>query len=420
MKKTLIISFTFPPFPGIGGRRWAKFAKYLYKHGVETKVLAARKRMGAEPNPWEEDIKLYRKNVKYFHTPYPLVLSIIPKTLIQKIHYKIALKYVKLRYGKGNYFDPSNGFTEYIKDDIKAAIKNQGYKNIIVSCGPFRMAAEIIDLKKEFKDVNFMVDFRDPWANNKTSFGFLTISDKQREYELSLQKKVIDNYDKVISVSDEMNGYFKTLGDYPGNKFVTIENGFDPDDFVEETRESQFRREKLKFVFTGTLYGKTQHIFKEWVSALKAIKKDSKGIYDQMEFHFYGHVPDWFYPTLKPIAGCVVYHGEVGLKEVYRAISSANICMLFLTDDLTYSRSTKFYEYLSQKKPIAVFSAGGGTGEFVESRGIGYAIDSKNMKAGILKAYSDWSEKKMDVVDFDVSAFNIENLCHKLEGLLKN
>ena len=50
----LIVSFYFPPYGGVGARRWAKFSKYLSKAGVKTHVLAAN---FDGNSPWTKDIK---------------------------------------------------------------------------------------------------------------------------------------------------------------------------------------------------------------------------------------------------------------------------------------------------------------------------------------------------------------------------
>ena len=54
-KKILLICYSFPPFPGIGGRRWAKFVKNLIKEDCELFVIGAEHRMG-KPSNWINDV----------------------------------------------------------------------------------------------------------------------------------------------------------------------------------------------------------------------------------------------------------------------------------------------------------------------------------------------------------------------------
>ena len=49
----LLISYTFPPHPGIGGRRWAKFSKYLSKLNYIVHVIHVA-------NPFDEDSLWFR------------------------------------------------------------------------------------------------------------------------------------------------------------------------------------------------------------------------------------------------------------------------------------------------------------------------------------------------------------------------
>jgi hypothetical protein len=106
------------------------------------------------------------------------------------------------------------------------------------------------------------------------------------------------------------------------------------------------------------------------------------------------------------------------LTDVYKIIRSADYCSLFLTDDINYSLSTKFLEYLSQEKQILVFSKGGATGNFVETHHLGFSIDSNCMEEKLTKCLLcvDIVEKRNR---FSTDEYNIKNLAKKISELVR-
>lgn len=417
MKKAVVINFTLPPYSGIGGRRWAKFCKYLHREGVDLHIIAAH-RASVGYSPWLKDTIEYTKKIHFINPTYPKILGTIPKGILQKIKYKLVFEYAKWKYSKYNYFDPSSDFGNKIIPVLEKKIAD-GFNNIIVSCGPFHMAYEIGKMKAKYPNVNFIIDFRDPWANNGTTFGFLSISEKQLKAEIELEKTTIKNFDYVISVSKEMSEYFADLIVENSNKFRTIPNGFDKEDFGIQEAVYSTSPNILRFVFTGTVYEKTLHIYREFIENLKLLKQRDPDIYQKMQFDFYGKVPVWFENETAACQDIIKFYGEVSLDEVYTHIANANVCLLFLTDDLTYSRSTKFYEYLVAGKPIAVFSKGGETAEYVANNGAGYACNSGAMTQELERIYEDWKMDKLRVnKSLDISKLDTQKLSESIAQLL--
>ncbi|MCK9480995.1 MAG: hypothetical protein M0R38_04430 [Bacteroidia bacterium] len=404
-KKVLIICFTFPPYPGIGGRRWAKFAKYLAESGVDVSVIAAKKKQGSVSS-WASDIESYREKIEYIKTNYPLVLTRVPKTFIEKVCYKLALLYVKL-FTKGNYYDHSVFWRKNLLKATEGKIK-QGYNNIIVSCAPFATAYYVAELKEKYPNINLIVDFRDPWTNNKTSFGFTTISSKRLEVEKVRERVVANKSDYILTVSDAMTDYYKSFG--TEKKCLTVKNGFDYSDF-ESLEGCKSQNEKLRFVFAGTFYHKSLHVFENFCESLREIREENEDVFNKLEFHFFGDMPMQF----KEIAGeivSIVFHNRVSLESAYMEIAKGNLAMLFLTDDLNHSFSTKFYEYIALQKLIAVFSSRGETACYVEENRLGYACDLGNIKNSLLKIHSDW--KKGALVfnqEYNLSQHDVKNIC---------
>lgn len=392
-KNVLIISYTFPPGKGIGGRRWSKFTKHFSRNGIDVHVLAA-KLSGTGVSDWDKDISDYRHKVTYLKTNYPDVLNGKPTTIIQKINYRFMLAWIRL-LTRGNYYDKSICWGKELISFVEKSITSGGIKNVIVSCAPFHMAYALLDLKRRYTGVNFIVDFRDPWTNGK-AYGFPMLSSKRMTVEKKKELEVIQGYDYVISVADEMTTYFNALHPYPSSKFRTIKNGFDPEDYgsgnehkddEEQNRSSE--QDILKFVFTGSFYSGAIHHFNGLVDALNEIRHTHQDIYTKLRFEFYGDLPRELKIASK--AHSNIYTGDfISLAEVFRKIRNADACMLFLTDEVNYSFSTKFYEYLSQRKTIAVFTKEGPTSGYIKEHQLGYTLIPGNLKQELIRMYNDF------------------------------
>ena len=77
----LIVSHTFPPSPGIGGRRWAKFAKYLHTKQLPLQVLSAFSEK--QGSLWADDVKGIPQ--RHWMHKFPEVLNHDPASLYAKL-----------------------------------------------------------------------------------------------------------------------------------------------------------------------------------------------------------------------------------------------------------------------------------------------------------------------------------------------
>jgi glycosyltransferase involved in cell wall biosynthesis len=405
-----IVCFTFPPYDGIGGRRWAKFTKYLKKSGLDVHVIAADKKIINKKSNWENDTHLYKDSITFLPMNYPYILTTIPKGFIQKIQYRLATYYVKA-FVKGNFFDHSSFFSNKLLIELERKISN-GTNIIIVSCAPFHMAYEVIKLKKKYPTVTFMVDFRDPWTNNKTSFGYTGLSKKRLDFERYKEKEVIEKYDKVISVSDEMSNYFKSLLVRDQEKCITIPNGFDIED-IRNIPTQKIQNSKCRFIFTGTLYDKSIHMFQLFCNALIKLEKEIPEIKNHLQIDFFGQVPIGFYEISSKL-DYINFHGTISSNLVYEEIQKSELALLFLTDDLNYSFSTKFYEYIAMNTSIVVVSKEGHTGKYIEANQLGYSICETNAKEKLKLIYEDWSNNTI------ISNANYKYENHEISNITQN
>ena len=52
----------------------------------------------------------------------------------------------------------------------------------LVSVAPFHLATYVSEIILKYPKVNFIVDFRDPWVGNKTSYGYYSLNEKRKIY----------------------------------------------------------------------------------------------------------------------------------------------------------------------------------------------------------------------------------------------
>lgn len=418
-KSILIVSFVFPPFPGIGGRRWAKFSKELAARGYRVFILAAKNPFH-EISSWINDVQNNPGiKIKYLPLNYPRHLLAAPENVYQKIMYKLSLIFLRLTT-RGNYYDRAVKWNRQLVRETEKILEDHPVKNIIVSGAPFHLAHHLIPVKKKFPGTNFIVDFRDPWTNNPKFFGLSSLSEKRQSQERKMEEEVVCNADVIISVAKEMNDFLKQQYSLAKARFVSVENGFDKTDF-SHVKPMKKAHEKIKFILAGTLYLNVKELFYALVGSLAEIKMHQPESFHLLQFDFYGDVPaEYKKICLENNLENFKFYGKIPLPEVYNRISESDICMLFLQDHLKFSLSTKFCEYISQKKKIIVFSCPGKTSGFIIENNLGYAASPDNVTEVLLKIIDDYKAGQLEFdSSFNIDQYSIPRLTDKLIDCLK-
>lgn len=413
-KKVLIIAYTFPPASGVGGRRWAKFAKYLQQIGHDVQVIAAKSDLQEKESSWIADSEKLINKPLFINSGYHQYLGIKPRTVFHKIKYRWA-KFITEFQVKGNYYDKSVFWKTNLLPVVESYIKN-GYNNIIVTGAPFRVTYDLCSVKEKFKDINYIVDFRDPWVGNDTSYGFYSLSKKRQNYERHIQEIVVNSADHVISVNEQMTAEFNRLYGNTNNN-LTINNGFDWVD-IKSADFTAPQNNKLRLILCGTLYSKAIHIFEVFIGVLNKLKIENPEYYCLLKIDFYGDVPNTFYNLTKDM-DAIKFNGFISLTQVYSQIGQSHACMLFMTDDMNHTLSTKFYEYIALQKTILVFTKKGKTGEFVKDNGLGYMLTPDNMYQEFIKIISDFQKNELlKNPNFNLDFCDVSKLVEKVDKLL--
>ena len=159
-KNVLLICWDFPPNYGIGGRRWAKFAKCLVRDGYFIHVIKSTTPNGNSTSPWLKDVD----HNKVF------INSIKPHWAVEWLHsYDSLISFAKIRFAKyflklkfkGTIFDKAVGIqNEFIAIATELITKNN-IKNVIVTGAPFNLIYYTALLKKRNKDLHIIADYHE-------------------------------------------------------------------------------------------------------------------------------------------------------------------------------------------------------------------------------------------------------------------
>ncbi len=393
--KVLIISFTFPPTAGIGGRRWAKFAKYLHRCGIDINIIAS-KQTGKEISSWVDDIKEYKEKITYIKSGCFKHLNIHPGTFYEKIMYRTELLFVKI-FTKGTYFDKGICSKKAIFSLLKQK-KENGFKKIIVTGAPFSLLYFAAIFKSKNTDIKLIVDIRDPWTDGK-QYGMNSIAKKRFKEELRREAFVFEQADIVFVPVKKMQDSFIHKYQKHSKKINLLPHGYDSDDFPEtKTGKIYLNKSKIKLIYGGSIYNDLDVHLKSLQNALSKEKNID------LTFYTNDNIPKYLVPYIniyKPIPSI----------DFQSKVNQSDFVLIMFPDRVKDFISTKFYEIIYLKKPIIFVAKEGFVSDFLTKNKLGIHITPEKLAKGfgnLQDVYSDYN------YSFDISKYSYEKLTNKL------
>jgi glycosyltransferase involved in cell wall biosynthesis len=417
VKNILIISHTFPPAPGIGGRRWAKFAKYLSRAGNKVYIITAEN-ISQENSEWTHDVKLLE--IEKLPYRFPKTLSNPVKNIFDKIKYHAAVNILSV-LDTGNYYDKSIFWKEQIKKSISKYVTQKSIDTIIVTGGPFRLVYYVTGLKKKYPQITFISDFRDLWTEDLEISALSHMSSARINVEKKYETEAVNNSDWVLTVSESMKNYFSTLTSR--DNCIVIPNGYDPEDFLDVNKTElnpELKQKQIRFVFAGTVYNNLEYILVPFFKAIKRLKHERPDLYVLFNFEFYGKFPKKYekYVSEYDISEGVSILGQKPYDFVTKKVKEAHFGVLILNDLYNFSFSTKFCEYIGQQKKIVVVAKKGTTTDFVLNNDLGFHFEPSDPYPGLLKSMEFVIQNNFSIplnAHFDQTVFSIEKITGDVE-----
>ncbi len=422
MKKILMIAYMFPPAGGIGiagAQRVLKFAKYLPKKNWQPIILTVK------PSSYESylamdpsldskvspDLPVIRTSVfrglTWILKKKKRVMDVLRPKPVSKQVQAVRVSPVVHNVSKGWFQTIKDSFTDLfeIPDEemgwfvpaVWAGVKSVRRQQIdlIYATGRPWTAFLIGRMIKGLTGKPLVVDFRDPWMTNPFRISYSTMKDRVEAY---LEQMVVSGADMLIANTETLRAEFLSrFPDEDPSKFVTVSNGFDPEDFKAEESHLDMKRPNVyTMTHTGFLYGKRDP--QEFLKALQQLIESKRIEADKIRVQFLGAIDlaydlETYLRTLH-LESIVTLHDHRPFQEALQFLKGSDGLLLLQPGTATQIPS-KLFEYIGLGKPIlAICPAKSATEDLMKENNLGRVVQpesSQEIAEGIAALYKQWS-----------------------------
>lgn len=406
-KNILLVSYVFPPYYGIGGRRWAKHAKELAKMGYTIYVICA-------DNPFENESLWYyqiKNNPKIvIHTipsRYPSVLLKNNLSFTDKLKYKFW-QLVLPGKTKGNPYDRALFWNEPMLQKASELIKQFKIDKLICSGGPFSPMYHVTKLKNKFPSLYILNDLRDPWTW-APNWGYGSLSKERMEEEKRMELETIQISDMISVPTEGLLNELNTRYPIYKHKFIVIPHVFDEEEINRKKKEVT---NEIQLIYYGSIYEQTEPIFEVIFEFLKHNPSVKLNIFSDAISKI-NHIKN----AIK--LNNISFHTALSPQELFEQIYNCNYVLMINPDYNKDNISTKFYEIIYTKTPIVLISKEGLGPSFIRDNNLGWHLKPENL----LNEMNDWLRNRSDLkynTEFDISFYSLNAVSKRISAILES
>jgi glycosyltransferase involved in cell wall biosynthesis len=373
----LIICHTFPPSPGVGGRRWAKFAKELARRGYTVHVICAEPGHMAQRSPWSADILSDRIITYPLPRRYPSVVNRWPlANLLDKLAYRFWMRILPL-ITRGNSRDSTIFWRGKLFSLAGQLIRTHKIRTVFSTGAPFRLLYHAVNLKEHHPEIQVVCDLRDPWTW-WDNYGHGLLSKSKFAEEASFERRVVECSDHLISPSSSVLQHLRSTYPEHASKMARIPHTIDPEELnVQVSRHSDV---DLRLVYAGTWYGaeEAEHYFSALISAFNALKSIAPERFLRTTFDLYIAANDASKALeMTRQAGLqerIRFHAPLPPKEIATELVNASAALVFIPSKNKDLMGTKFHELFHLRVPIIHVGEPGVVARTIVEHGLGCSI----------------------------------------------
>jgi glycosyltransferase involved in cell wall biosynthesis len=412
----LVISYTFPPYKGIGGRRWAKFAKALARRGHPVHVIHSAGGKELLGSLWNDDVQHASIITHPLPQRYPTVLFKRPLTsLSEKILYRLWSRVMPL-ITKGNWFDKGVLWKKSLLTKCEELINAHKVRNVVVTGAPFSLMAHLTELKAKHPGLNLVADFRDPWTWGHY-YGQKLLGKERQAYEEAQEALVARKFDKLVSPAPDIVSHLRTK--YGGNadRYVHIPHAIDPDEMGEATERAADGTFRL--IYAGSLYGaeEAEVYFEEVLKAFERLRAEDPSTFARTVFDLYitGHSTEAYRNNVRArgLEERIRFHAPLPARALFPRIREADLVVIFIPSPNKDFLGTKFNEIFYLRRPVLHVGVDGRVGRTITEKRLGASIRVEEVAAELPRMIAGQRRIELDP-NVDLSEHVLEKITDTL------
>ncbi|MFH1681178.1 MAG: glycosyltransferase [Candidatus Eisenbacteria bacterium] len=388
MRKALLIAYHFPPLTTSGMYRSLQFARHLPEHDWESVVLTVRPETIHAPGFLDsEPLSSLGPGTRVVRTR-----AFEPLQSLLHARDRFSKRLRPTRAAEGTNHEAPNGartgWRDWVSDLFSVPDRQAGWVpgafsaalrlieeeeiSVLYSSSPPASGHIAAFLAARFSGCPWVADFRDPWVANRFAPARSVVC--LSPLDCLLEEMVLAGADRVITNTEELRDVF--LGRYPdlARKFVTISNGYDPDEEIPRPAPGSTRG-PFTITHAGSLYGPREP--SALLKAVSGLLERGAVAPDRLRILFVGSVSGgerWRDLLDSPLLSRVVrVLPKVPRAEALRLLAESDLLLLIQTGtDVQIPR--KVYEYMAVGRPILALVTGGATESLVRRENAGWVV----------------------------------------------
>ncbi|MBN1155352.1 glycosyltransferase [candidate division KSB1 bacterium] len=379
-KNVIILSYYFPPM-GMGGtQRAAKFAKYLHRFNWNAIVVTVKNvRYYAHDDSLLEEIR---------HVPVIRTGSLDPLRIVHKLSHK-KKKTDSDQHVAGS--NPSRTFMNRLNDRISGwifipdnkilwlpfaiyrswrVIRRNRVKVIFTTSPPQSVHLAGFFISK-LTGVKWVADFRDAWTEGESQANPTLLHARINRF---LERWVLRRADRVIGMCAHLTDSLKQKSGSKQDKFITIMNGYDRDDF--ESLLNTGLEEKFTITHCGSISKVSSP--EPFLKAFRLLIDEHEELRQDIHVQYFGI--DIFGElnrliTELDLGDYIRPMTYLSHKEALKKIMGSHLLQItIIKKSAEEVISGKIFEYLGSGKPILLISRGGFVANLIKKLNRGTVI----------------------------------------------